>query len=129
LEVEWILGGGSKKKSIAAAERAQSRAGPKEGEAKEEKKPEQKAGPKSVVVTDDIMKTIRKEAPKTGAITPYTIASKYNLKISTAKGILKELEMGNIVRRATSNRRIIVYTPIPSKTEAKVEQPSPAPAS
>lgn len=124
------MGGGSKKKSIASAERAQSRSGSKEGEAKEEKKTtEQKTGPRSVVVTDDLMKTIKKEALKAGAITPYAIASKYNLKMSTAKGILKELAMGNLVMKAASNRRTIVYTPMPAKTEAKVEQPSPAPAS
>jgi small subunit ribosomal protein S25e len=122
------LGGGSKK-SIAAAEKAQSRARSKEGETKEEKKPEQKSGPKSVVVTEDLMKTIKKEALKTGAITPYAIASKYNLKMSTAKGILKELSTDNLVKKATSNRRTVIYTPILSKTEGKVEQPSQAQAS
>ena len=122
------MGGGSKK-SIAAAERAQSRAHSKEGETKEEKKPEQKTGPRSVVVTEDLMKTIKKEALKTGAITPYAIASKYNLKMSTAKGVLKELSMGNLVKKATSNRRTIIYTPISAKPEVKVEQPSGAPAS
>lgn len=123
------MGGGSKKKSIASAERAQARSGGKEGEEKEEKKPEQKAGPRSVVVTDDLMKTIKKEALKTAAITPYAIASKYNLKMSTAKGILKELATGSLLKKATSNRRTVVYIPMPSKTDTKVEQPSPAPAS
>jgi small subunit ribosomal protein S25e len=123
------LGGGSKKKSIAAAERAQSRSGSKEGEAKEEKKSEQKTGPRSVVVTDDLMKTIKKEALKTSAITPYAIASKYNLKMSTAKDILRELATSNLVKKATSNRRTIVYTPMPAKAEIKAEQPSSAPAS
>ncbi len=123
------MGGGSKKKSIAAAERAQSRTGSKEGEAKEEKKAsEQKAGPRSVLVTDDLMKTIKKEALKTGTITPYTIASKYNLKISTAKDILRELAEGNLVRKAASNRRTIVYTPMPAKEEMKQEKPGPTQA-
>jgi small subunit ribosomal protein S25e len=122
------MGGGSKKKSIAASERAQSRAGSKEGEAKEEKKAEQKAGPRSVLVTDDLMKTIKKEALKTGTITPYNIASKYNLKISTAKDILRELAAGNLVRKAASNRRTIVYTPMPTKVEMKPEEPSPTQA-
>jgi small subunit ribosomal protein S25e len=122
------LGGGSKK-SIAAAEKAQSRAQNKEGETKEEKKPEQKTSPRSVVVTEDLMKTIKKEALKTGAITPYAIASKYNLKMSTAKGVLRELSMSNLVKKATSNRRTTIYTPISTKPEVKVEQPSEAPAS
>jgi len=122
------MGGGSKK-SIAAAEKAQSRSQGKEGDTKEEKKPEQKSGPKSVVVTEDLMKTIKKEALKAGAITPYAIASKYNLKMSTAKDVLKELSMSNLVKKATSNRRTIIYTPVSSKPEVKVEQPSQAPAS
>jgi small subunit ribosomal protein S25e len=123
------MGGGSKKKSIAAAERAQSRAGSKEGEAKEEKKAsEQKTGPRSVLVTDDLMKTIKKEALKTGTITPYTIASKYNLKISTAKEILRGLAADNLVRKAASNRRTIVYTLMPTKAEMKPEGPTPTQA-
>jgi small subunit ribosomal protein S25e len=113
------LGGGGKKKSIAAAEKAQDRGGGKEGEGKEEKKSstEQKTGPRSVVVNEELLKTIKKEALKTSAITPYAVASKYNLKISTAKTLLKDFAAANIIRKATSNRRTIVYTPIQAKPE------------
>jgi small subunit ribosomal protein S25e len=113
------LGGGGKRKSIAAAEKSQSRGGGKEGEAKEEKKSstEQKTGPRSVIVTEELLRTIKKEALKTSAITPYAIASKYNLKISTAKVLLKDFATANLLRKATSNRRTIVYTPMQTKPE------------
>jgi small subunit ribosomal protein S25e len=113
------LGGGGKKKSIAAAERAQSRSGAKEGEAKEEKKSstEQKTGPRSVIVSEELLKTIKKEALKTSAITPYAVASKYNLKISTAKTLLRDFASASLLKKAMSNRRTIVYTPIQAKPE------------
>lgn len=111
--------GGGGKKSIAAAEKAQSRSEGKDSEAKEEKKSptEQKTGPRSVLVTEELLKTIKKEALKTSAITPYAIASKYNLKISTAKALLRDFATANLLRKAASNRRIIVYTPIQAKPE------------
>ena len=112
------MGGGGKRKSIAAAEKSQSRGGGKEGEGKEEKKStEQKTGPRSVVAGEELLKTIKKEALKTPAITPFAIASKYNLKISTAKTLLKDFAAANLIRKATSNRRTIVYAPVQAKTE------------
>jgi small subunit ribosomal protein S25e len=112
------LGGGGKK-SIAAAEKAQSRSEGKEGEAKEEKKSstEQKTGPRSVLVSEELLKTIKKEALKTSAVTPYAIASKYNLKISTAKVLLRDFASANLLKKATSNRRTTVYTPVQAKPE------------
>ncbi|WXG42541.1 MAG: hypothetical protein WED04_00280 [Promethearchaeati archaeon SRVP18_Atabeyarchaeia-1] len=113
------MGGGGKRKSIAASEKSQSRGGGKEGEGKEEKKAstEQKTGPRSVVTSEELLKTIKKESLKTPAITPYAIASKYNLKISTAKALLKDFATANLIRKAASNRRTIVYTPVQAKPE------------
>lgn len=110
------MGGGSKKKSVSMAEKAQDRQLKKEGEVKEKKESsEQKKGPRSVVVSEDLMKTIRKEAVKMNAVTPYTLASKYGLKTSIAKEILRELASSNLLRKVTSNRRTIVYVPVQAK--------------
>jgi small subunit ribosomal protein S25e len=111
------MGGGAKKKSIAMAEKAQSRARTKESEEKKESTSTQKAGPKSVAISDDLMKTLRKEVPKMNAVTSYALASKYNIKLSSAKIILKELEKANLVRKACGNHRVAVYAPPLAKTE------------
>jgi small subunit ribosomal protein S25e len=113
------MGGGAKKKSIAMAEKAQSRALTKEGEEKEKKESAgaQKTGPRSVAISDDLMKTIKKEAPKMNAVTPYVIASKYNVKLSSAKNILRELEKANLLRKACGNHRVAVYAPPSTKAE------------
>ena len=111
------MGGGAKKKSIAMAEKAQSRARAREDEEKKESAGTQKTGPKSVAIADELMKTIRKEVPKMNAVTSFTLASKYNIKLSSAKIILKELEKANLIRRACGNHRVAVYAPPSVKTE------------
>nr|MDO8097900.1 hypothetical protein [Candidatus Njordarchaeota archaeon] len=113
------MGGGAKKKSIAMAEKAQKRAVAKEGEDKEKKESTgaQKSSLKSVAIGDDLMKTIKKEAPKMNAVTPYVIASKYNMKLSSAKTVLRELEKANLLRKACGNRRVAVYAPPSAKAE------------
>ena len=113
------MGGGAKKKSIAMAEKAQRRSTTKDGEEKEKKESAgtQKTGPKSVAIGDELMKTIKKEAPKMNAVTPYVIASKYNIKLSSAKTILRELEKANLLRKACGNHRVSVYAPPSKKAE------------
>ena len=116
------MGGGAKKKSIAMAEKAQRRSVTKDGEEKDKKEATStKTGPKSVAISDDLMKTLRKEAPKMNAVTPYAIASKYNMRLSTAKTVLKELEKANLLRKACGNHRVAVYAPPSTKAEKAEE--------
>ncbi len=43
------------------------------------------------------------------AVTPYTIASKYNLRMSIAKRIIEELSKQGIIQPVTGNSRLRVY--------------------
>jgi ribosomal protein S25 len=110
------MGGGAKKKSMASAEKAQARSFSKETEEKKETAGA-KTGPKSVVISEDLMKTIRKEAPKMNAVTPFAISSKYNLKLSSAKTVLRQLEKENLLRKASGSHRVAVYAPPSKKPE------------
>lgn len=50
-----------------------------------------------------------KDLSKMGAITPYALAAKYDLRLSVAKNVLRELERRSIVRFEEGNRRIKIF--------------------
>lgn len=102
--------GGAKKKSLAQMEKSQTLEGkkvepPKKTKTKvvAEKKVRGIAGPE---VTDRRFLT---ELSKMGAITPYALASQFNLRISVAKDLLEELERKRLVQPAGGNARLRIY--------------------
>jgi len=49
------------------------------------------------------------ELSKIGALTPYSIASQFNVRLSVARDILEELERRRLVKSAGGNTRIKIY--------------------
>ncbi len=49
------------------------------------------------------------ELSKMGALTPYAIASQFNVRLSVARDILEELERRRLVKSVGGNTRIKVY--------------------
>jgi len=49
------------------------------------------------------------ELSKLGALTPYSIASQFNVRLSVAKDILEELERRRLVKSVGGNARIKIY--------------------
>ncbi len=49
------------------------------------------------------------ELSKIGALTPYAIASQFNVRLSVARDILEELERRRLVKSVGGNARIKVY--------------------
>jgi ribosomal protein S25 len=45
------------------------------------------------------------------AITPYTLATKYNIKLSAAKMVLKTLEQKGLIQLVAANKNLKVYQP------------------
>lgn len=106
-----ILVGGAKKKSLAQMEKQQ---------VQQEKKPEppQKKGKGKVSEAkkasginlpnfDD--EKFLGELSKIGALTPYSIATQFNVRLSVARDILEELERRRLVRSEGGNARIKIY--------------------
>lgn len=54
-------------------------------------------------------KSLKSELSNMRAITPYSIASKYGLRLSLAKNFLKILEKKGAIRAVEGNSRIKVY--------------------
>ena len=58
----------------------------------------------------DTKKRIDAEIKKAKGITPAYLADKFNIRVSTAKKILREAEANNIVEAITKSRRTVVYS-------------------
>ncbi len=62
-------------------------------------------------VTDDVIRKIIDEVRNVKVITPYELASKYELKISTAKKILRMLANQGLLELVDKSRRVEIYVP------------------
>jgi ribosomal protein S25 len=102
--------GGAKKKSIAQAEKQQTLQSSKQEKTDKKKgsKPaEKKLGGIDLPNVKD--KDLIAELSKMKAITPYSVATRYNLKIGIAKDLLETLENGGSIQRVAGNSALRVY--------------------
>jgi len=102
--------GGAKKKSLAQMEKQQ---------VQQDKKPEPEKKTKGKTVTEkktagigmpgfDNEKIVG-ELSKIGALTPYSIATQFNVRLSVARDILEELERRRLVTSVGGNSRIKIF--------------------
>ena len=49
------------------------------------------------------------EIKKMNVLTPYAVATKYNIRISTAKGFLEQLEANGAVQLVSGSHNIKIY--------------------
>lgn len=102
--------GGAKKKSLAQMEKQQ---------VQQDKKPEAPKKTKGKTVAEkkssgigmpnlDDQKFVG-ELSKLGALTPYAIATQFNVRLSVARDILEELERRRMVRSVGGNTRIKIF--------------------
>jgi small subunit ribosomal protein S25e len=102
--------GGAKKKSMAQAEKQQQLQSQKEE--KTDKKKTSKSAEKKISGIDlpNVKdKELMAELSKMKAITPYSVATRYNLKISIAKDMLETLEKGGNIQRVAGNSSLKIY--------------------
>jgi len=104
------LMGGAKKLNIAQAEKQQAMRNDKETadkKAQKQKTFEKKLG--SVELPKVAEKDLISEFEKMKAVTPYAVASKYNIRISIAKDLLADLASKNIVQFVAGNNNVKIY--------------------
>jgi small subunit ribosomal protein S25e len=102
--------GGAKKKNMAQMEKTQDQQDKKTEPPKKSKgklPAEKKARGVDLPNLDDTR--FLSELSKMGAITPYALASQFNLRISVAKDMLEELERKRLVTVVGGNARIRIY--------------------
>jgi len=63
------------------------------------------------IVEPKVMEQIKKDIPKMKFITPYQMLSKYNIKYSTSKDILKKMVDQGTLKLLKKTRRVEIYVP------------------
>ncbi len=110
LRAQVVTLGGAKKKSLAQMEKTQVQQDKKVEPAKKSKgKPSTEKKLRGVDVPNIEDARFLSELSKMGAITPYALASQFNLRISVAKDMLEELERKRLVTAVGGNARIRIY--------------------
>ena len=107
--------GGKKKLGIRQMEKQQAN----QDEAKQDKKKEKAGAPKerkasSIVAPDAKNDKVVAEVKKMGVLTPYAVATKYNIRISTAKDFLEQLETNGAIQLVSGSHNIKIYKPAAS---------------
>jgi len=100
--------GGKKKLSLKQMERRQVKKDEKRerGGAGSEKKP---AG---IVPPDPKSGKVVDELKKMRALTPYTVAARFNLRLSVAKDLLDELAQKGQIEYVSGSKSIKIYRPV-----------------
>jgi len=103
--------GGKKKLSLKQMDRMQVK---KDEEEKEKKKKEKTAAPtkekkSSVIPPNPKSEKVVGELKKMNVLTPYAVASRFNIRISAAKDFLEELEKNGAIQLVSGNHDIKIY--------------------
>jgi small subunit ribosomal protein S25e len=108
--------GGKKKLGLKQMERMQAKRD-EEDKAKDKKK--ETSAPRErrtigVVPPDAKNAKIVNEIKKMNVLTPYAVASRFNIRISAAKDFLEQLEQNGAVQQVSGNHNIKIYKPVPA---------------
>ena len=106
--------GGKKKLTIKQMARTQER---KERERKE-RRLASATDKKSIGIVMPDLKSgkVIGELKKMKALTPYTVATRFDLRLSVAKDFLEELERRGIVEYVSGSKNLKIYKPLVSAT-------------
>ncbi|MCX8170607.1 MAG: 30S ribosomal protein S25e [Candidatus Bathyarchaeota archaeon] len=107
--------GGKKRLTLSQAEKAlmreaQKKEGKKEGKPKETARVEKKVA--GVIPPSPRDDKIIKEIQKMKVLTPYAVASRFNLRLSIAKDFLEELHRQGVITYVSGGRYMKIYKPI-----------------
>ncbi len=103
--------GGKKKLSLKQIERSQDK---KDTEDKEKKKKEKAGPPKerkasSVVPPEARNEKTLAELKKMHVLTPYSVATRFNIRISAAKDLLDQLQQNGTAKYVSGNHSVKIY--------------------
>ena len=104
------MGGGKKRLTLKQMARIQSR---KDQQRKERKSGRSITEKKSLGITlpDPNSKKVISELKTIKALTPYTVASRFDLRLSVAKNFLEELERRRIIEYVSGSKNLKIYKP------------------
>jgi len=103
--------GGKKKLTLKQMERTQDKKGEtaKRGSKSSGLSPEKKAA--GIIEPDLKSDKVIGEVKKMKAVTPYTVASRFNLRLSVARDMLDELAQKGIIEYVSGSKNLKIYKP------------------
>jgi len=106
--------GGKKKLSLKQMEKTQVRKGREEGQRKERKSSGPTTEKKSLGITPPDLKSekVLGELKTMKVLTPYAVASRFDVRLSVAKDLLEELERRRIVEYVSGSKNLKIYKPL-----------------
>ncbi|MCW4053184.1 MAG: 40S ribosomal protein S25 [Candidatus Bathyarchaeota archaeon] len=102
--------GGKKKQSMKQQARSQTKKKP----AKKEKKsapPREKKGIPGITPPNLAGEKLAKDLKKMKVITPFAIASRFNLRLSVARRLMQDLEQKGKIQFVSRSRNLRIYKP------------------
>jgi small subunit ribosomal protein S25e len=106
--------GGKKKLGIKQMEKQQEKRDEEDKTKKKEKAgpPKEKRITISVIPPDAKNEKITGEIKKMNVLTPYAVATRFNIRISAAKDFLEQLEQNGVVQLVSGSHNIKIYKPL-----------------
>jgi small subunit ribosomal protein S25e len=102
--------GGKKKLSLKQMERMQAKKDEEEKKKKEKTAaPSKEKKPSAVIPPNPKDGKILSELKKMHVLTPYSVASRFNIRISAAKDFLEQLEEEGAIQLVSGNHDIKIY--------------------
>jgi len=102
------MGGGKKKLTLKQMKRRGEKKERKESESKGFTTEKKVVG---VVPPDPESKEVTDQLKKMKVLTPYTVATRFDLRLSVAKNFLKELEKQGVVKFISGSKNTKIYKP------------------
>ena len=104
------MGGGKKKTTLKKMEKALTRKGTqKEGKTSKPSRRTTEKKAAGIVTPDSKSEKVLNDLKKIRALTPYTVASRFNLRLSVAKDLLKELERRRVIEYVSGSKNLKIY--------------------
>lgn len=109
--------GGKKKLGLKQMERMQGKKDDEESKKKEKDKdkkgpPKEKRTTINVIPPDAKNDKVIAEIKKMPVLTPYAVATRFNVRISAAKEFLKQLEQNGSVQMVSGSHNLKIYKPV-----------------
>jgi len=106
------MGGGKKKLTIKQMQRIQARRDQERRERKSSRSAAEKKKGIGIIPPDFKSEKVIDELKKMRALTPYAVASRFDLRLSVAKDFLEELERRKIVEYVSGSKNLKIYKPL-----------------
>jgi len=101
--------GGKKKLSLKQIERMQDKKDEEEKKKKEKSGSPRERKPLSIIPPDLKSEKIIGELKRMRVLTPYAVASRFNIRISAAKDFLEQLEESGTIKLVSGSHNIKIY--------------------